>query len=70
MNTCATCIHWKPDPEIVFSPGFLIGTCEREPFDITTMRPDDMAVVCGHDGPILTGPQFGCLHHTPRPAGA
>ena len=42
--------------------GFLIGSCEVEPFDMREMISDQCAVVCGHDGYVVVGENFGCIH--------
>jgi hypothetical protein len=74
MNkTCSTCQHWTPNtPPPTQSP---VGYCYCPKLKIATVNdkssvtipPDGLtaAFVCvDHHDAILTGHQFGCIHHT------
>lgn len=58
---CMTCQHFI-DTDKHDTKDFTVGTCDREPFDIRTMRSGDATVQCGHDGGMITGENFGCIH--------
>lgn len=60
MGTCKDCGHWKNKEK--HWAGFFVGTCNKEPFDVRDMKADEMAVVCGHDGSVSVGENFGCIH--------
>jgi hypothetical protein len=72
IGRCRTCAHWKPGSAYRAT----LGSCGRvedadafTPYVVPSYRrepaPDTMAV--GTDGgfTFVTGPEFGCVHHTP-----
>lgn len=67
-GTCETCDHWKLCLGDTFKPclfGKIIDASLVDMEDLT----DDCAVIettNGACGDLLTGCDFGCVHHTPR----
>ena len=57
---CKNCLFWKRVDEKWASA--IVGICDLEPGDIRDMKSDQCAVVCGHDGAIHCGENFGCIH--------
>lgn len=72
MNTCATCKWWRgpvPDAKRVFVRGewhtYRQAPCHSEKMNTSD---DDGAGSDDSYGQIETGPEFGCIHHTPKEA--
>lgn len=65
MNTCKTCNFFVPftKESSLIKDGVGIGTCDKEPFDTWSMESNNMAIICGHDGPIYVGEDFGCVNY-------
>lgn len=70
MNTCETCKHWNSHPDEPYE-----GSCLNEKIqgisDSETVRTphDGLVASSGFDCSsawIVTGPDFGCIHHTPK----
>ena len=61
MN-CKDCKHWIKQENFIPDLNFHIGICNKEADDTRSMKPDQMAITCGHDGPIYTGELFVCNH--------
>jgi hypothetical protein len=62
MGLCKNCKYWGKEPEPDDHTFIDARTCELEPFDLRDMKEDQCAVVCGHDGGIVYGRNFGCIH--------
>ena len=62
-EVCRTCKHWGKGEENEGAP-VDSRPCELEPFDIRNMKITDCAVMCGHDGGIFFGAEFGCNRWT------
>jgi hypothetical protein len=61
MGLCKNCKYWGK--ELAKINGSIDArACELEPFDVRDMKEDQCAVVCGHDGGIVYGRNFGCIH--------
>ena len=59
MNkTCKTCRHWEE--EIIERAESRVGTCAIQVEDIYSMPSNGVGIICGHDGPIYFGCEFGC----------
>lgn len=72
IYNCAACVHWiEHDKDfkkrlMLEHHDFRIGYCNGPPednFDVRDMKADQMAVICGHDGGVKTGENFGCIHY-------
>ncbi len=59
---CKTCFYWDLECETEKNSNCESHPCKREPFDIRSMKEDDFAIICGHDGFVFCGPKFGCVH--------
>lgn len=70
---CLNCEFWKEDdgkyPPYGFEyrggVDFRYGSCygpAEDNFDCKDMKSDQIAVHCGHDGGIIMGENFGCIH--------
>lgn len=72
MNTCDTCKHWKSHSELGYDPGYEwcreFGECslmeEAGPKSIVEL--DRLVLIPDYGESVLTGPKFGCLHHSPK----
>lgn len=66
QNICKNC-KWFLEGDLIQGGlngvKFVTGTCMCSPFDIDNMKPNDMAIFCGHDGPIYVGEYFGCINY-------
>jgi len=67
MNTCDTCKWWCKSLEETDKPPM---QCDNDKLHLD-LRGND---TCGCDGytehrsgAMITGPQFGCVHHEPKP---
>lgn len=60
---CKHCKHWSKEEvlESRMADGVDARSCELEPFDIGGMGSNDCAIMCGHDGSIYFGSNFGCM---------
>jgi len=60
---CKNCIKWeKRDSSAMKWTDVITGYCLQSPFDVRNMKSDQCTVFCGHDGGIITGENFGCIH--------
>lgn len=59
-EVCRTCAFWGKERDGDDSPTVDARGCELEPFDVRNMKITDCAVMCGHDGGIYYGAEFGC----------
>jgi len=65
MNRCQYCKWWTEGPK--FRVG--IRPCTYGKWaDVQDMPLNGMAILCGHDGPIFTGADFGCVNFEARQA--
>jgi hypothetical protein len=64
--TCETCAHWKreswmPEP---------LGTCGRveseDNMDRISAQRDAFGISADGGASLFTGPDFGCVQHTPK----
>jgi len=55
---CRNCEHFEGYK--FHSNGFLIGFCALEPFEVSDMNSNQIAILCGHDGGVYYGEEFGC----------
>ena len=62
---CKDCKHWEPekDPynQHYIAEGVDARPCSLEPFQTSSMTKNDCAILCGHDGAIYFGADFGCV---------
>lgn len=62
---CQNCKHWgDPTDDNIFTRAKIeIRPCTYgEWADVQDMPADGMAILSAHDGPIYTGPLFGCVN--------
>jgi hypothetical protein len=71
---CKNCIFWKCDSGEKYPPTgikyrvdmeFRYGHCygpAEDNSDCSDMKSDQIAVNCSHDGGIIMGENFGCIH--------
>lgn len=64
-KVCKNCKYWgeeKDHPGQAFVvDGVDARACSLEPFGTSKMKEGDCAIICGHDGPIYFGSEFGCI---------
>jgi hypothetical protein len=70
-NICKNCESFRIGkiPSYRFNGGFTVGSCAgpaEADFDVGDMKSNQMAVNCGHDGGIIIGENFGCIHFIDR----
>lgn len=68
MNTCKTCKHWaKPDSTLpkVMAGGACVSGKIVEDWD-GEYKSDTLVYPYTEGGYFWTGPDFGCVHHTPK----
>ena len=65
---CKNCIYWGREPltPTNMPEGIDIRGCDLEPCDQITMKETDIAVLCGDDGGIYYGSEFGCNRFEPK----
>lgn len=72
MNTCKTCKFWATQLFNVTAAPMRECKCRKlmeryEPDGGSLIIEPDAAVAWGYENPdLLTGPDFGCIHHAPR----
>ena len=67
MNTCKTCKHWEKEnhiPHWTEHRCIILNDHERDEGRADCLVAPDQGL-----GGIYTGPDFGCIHHEPKPAG-
>ena len=75
MNTCKTCKHWTPyavaypggwhmDPEQ--RAGGYCKTDKITEYWYGSYKPDQLVYSYMEGGTFWTGPNFGCIHHSPH----
>lgn len=62
-NRCRDCLHFINRRKFA---DFMIGHCASAPFALYKMESDQFAIECGHDGPVIVGEDFGCIHFKDR----
>lgn len=69
MGVCNNCKHWAKEKDKYevghIADGVDARPCALEPFDISSMTKKDCAIICGHDGAIYFGSEFGCVRFDP-----
>lgn len=55
---CETCKYFEPNEE---RNGFN-GFCDKATSQENEMNSNQFAILCGHDGPIYVGKDFGCVN--------
>ncbi len=76
MNTCATCLHWIPANRYVEGreKPAIDMICSHNAFEFggnsSTVRSNGLTTDAYHVSAgncnIITGPKFGCIHHTQK----
>lgn len=64
MNHCETCLH-RNDQGNCKSPKL-----DEDDHDPSQQRDNMLLYSYTEGGSFWVGPQFGCVHHTPKPEGA
>lgn len=60
MN-CKNCVYFI-NQEKHEKYDFIIGGCDITPIDIRGMASDSMTIISYHDGYVIVGEEFGCIH--------
>jgi hypothetical protein len=59
---CKNCKFWEFEHKATEKYEVNIGYCDIQPFQVSSMKSNQMAILCGHDGLIYTGEDFGCIN--------